>query len=68
MLLNSYQKNCRNFKPKIVTKLTEMVWVGSGVQKEFIPDPASRGQKSTGSRIPDTTALNETRELKHRLP
>jgi hypothetical protein len=27
--------------------------VGSGIRKKPIPDPGSRGQKGTGSRIPD---------------
>jgi hypothetical protein len=26
---------------------------GSGIQKKPIPDPGSRGQKGTGSQIPD---------------
>jgi hypothetical protein len=27
--------------------------LGSGIRKKPIPDPGSRGQKGTGSRIPD---------------
>jgi hypothetical protein len=33
-------------------KLSEIM-VGSGIRKKPIPDPGSRGQKGTGSRIPD---------------
>ncbi len=48
------------FTQKIVTKLSK-IWVwdpgsgirdpGSGIRKKPIPDPGSRGQKGTGSRI-----------------
>jgi hypothetical protein len=41
------------FTQKIVTKLSKM-WVWdprSGIRKKPIPDPGSRGQKGTGSRI-----------------
>jgi hypothetical protein len=43
------------FTQKIVTKLSK-IWVwdpGSEIRKKPIPDPGSRGQKGTGSRIPD---------------
>ncbi len=43
------------FTQKIVTKLSKK-WVWdprSGIRKKPIPDPGSRGQKGTGSRIPD---------------
>ncbi len=36
-----------------------MVRVGSGVQKEHILDPASRGQENTGSKIPDLEHCSE---------
>jgi hypothetical protein len=40
-----YQKNCQK-------ALKNMV-LGSGIRKKHIPDPGSRGQKGTGSRILD---------------
>jgi hypothetical protein len=50
-----FSKNYRTFYPKIVTKLSK-IWVlhpGSEIRdpKKPIPDPGSRGQKGTGSRI-----------------
>ncbi len=43
------------FTQKIVTMLSKIcVWdPRSGIQKKPIPDPGSRGQKGTGSWIPD---------------
>jgi hypothetical protein len=41
------------FTQKIVSKLSK-IWVwdpGSGIRKKPVPDPGSRGQKGTGSRI-----------------
>ncbi len=41
------------FTPKISTKISK-IWVwdpGSKIRKKPIPDPGSRGQKGTGSRI-----------------
>jgi hypothetical protein len=51
--------------------------LGSGIRKKPIPDPGSRGQKGTGSRIRNTVfkeifhgrwgfMLKETREKKYR--
>ncbi len=43
------------FTKKIVKKLLN-IWSwdpGSGIRKKPIPDPGSKGQKGTGSRIPD---------------
>jgi hypothetical protein len=42
------------FTQKIVTKPSK-IWVGlgSGIRKKTIPDPGSRGQKGTRSRILD---------------
>ncbi len=53
--LGQFSKNYRTCYPKIVTKLSKIgVWdPGSGKNLFRIPDPVSRGQKSTGSRIPD---------------
>ncbi len=48
-----FQRIIELFAQKIVTKLSK-VWVwdlGSGIRKKPIPDPRSRGQKGTGSRI-----------------
>jgi hypothetical protein len=49
----SFQRVTGLFTQKIVTKLSK-IWVwdpGSEVRKKPIPDPGSRGQKGTGSRI-----------------
>jgi hypothetical protein len=53
------------FTRKIVTKLSKM-WVwdpGSG--KKSIPDPGSKGQKSTGSRIRNTAFRNPQKGTLH---
>jgi hypothetical protein len=34
--------------------------LGSGIRKKPIPDPGSRGQKGTGSRIRNTAAYTAT--------
>ncbi len=50
-----FQRIIELFTQKTVTKLSK-VWVwdpGSGKNLFRIPDPGSRGQKGTGSRIPD---------------
>ncbi len=43
------------FTQKVVTKLSKYEFgtrdLGSGIRKKPIPDPGSRGQKGTGSRI-----------------
>ncbi len=49
----NFQRIIELFTQKIVTKLSK-IWVrdpGSGIRKIPIPDPGSRGQKGTGSRI-----------------
>jgi hypothetical protein len=49
----NFQRIVELFTQKIVTKLSK-IWVwdpGSGIWKKPIPDPGSRGQKGTGSRI-----------------
>jgi hypothetical protein len=51
----NFQRFIELFTQKIVTKLSK-IWVWdprSGIRKKPIPDPGSRGQKGTGSRIPD---------------
>ncbi len=48
-----FQRIIEIFTQKIVTKLSK-IWVWdrrSGIRKKPIPDPGSRGQKGTGSRI-----------------
>ena len=54
--LGQFSKNYRPFTQKIVSKLSK-IWVWdprSGIRKKPIPDPRSRGQKGTGSRIRNT--------------
>jgi hypothetical protein len=49
----NFQRMKELFTPKIVKKLSR-IWVwdpGSEIRKKPIPDPVSRGQKGTGSRI-----------------
>jgi hypothetical protein len=49
----NFQRILDFFTQKIVTKLSK-IWVWdprSGIRKKPIPDPGSRGQKGTGSRI-----------------
>ncbi len=51
--LGQISKNIRTFTQKVVTKLSK-IWVWdprSGIRKKPFPDPGSRGQKGTGSRI-----------------
>ncbi len=54
--VGQFLKNYRTFTQKIVNKLSKIsVWdPGSGIRKKLIPDPGSRGQKGTGSRIRNT--------------
>jgi hypothetical protein len=55
--LAQFSKNYRTFHPK--TTLSK-IWIWdprSGIQKKPIPDPGSRGQKDTGSRIRNTAYL-----------
>jgi hypothetical protein len=46
----NFQRIIEPSKQNIVTKLSNM-GLGSGIQKKPIPDPGSRGQKGTRSRI-----------------
>jgi len=51
----NFQRIIELFTKKIVKKLLK-IWSwdpGSGIRKKPIPDPGSRGQKGTRSRIPD---------------
>ena len=49
---DNVQRIIEHFTQIIVKALQNMV-LGSGIRKKPIPDPESRGQKGTGSRIPD---------------
>jgi hypothetical protein len=49
----NFQRIIELFTQKIATKLSNMD-LGSGIRKKPIPDPASRGQQGTGSRIRNT--------------
>ncbi len=44
-------KNYRTFYPKNCHQALKNMGLGSGIRKKAIPDPGSRGQKGTGSRI-----------------
>jgi hypothetical protein len=53
--LANFQRIVEVFTQKIFNMLSN-IWVwnpGSEIRKKPIPDPGSRGQKGTGSRIPD---------------
>jgi hypothetical protein len=62
----NFQRIIELFAQKIVTKLSK-IWFWdpgsgildprSGIRKKPIPDPGSRGQKGTGSRIRNTVVL-----------
>jgi hypothetical protein len=56
-VLTNLQRIIRTFYSKIekiVFKLSKVrIGLGSGIRKKPIPDPGSRGQKGTRSRIPD---------------
>ncbi len=50
---DNFQRIIEFFTQKIATQLSKM-WVWdprSGIRKKTLPDPGSRGQKGTGSRI-----------------
>jgi hypothetical protein len=51
----NFQRIIELFAQKVVTKFSKVcVWdpgSRSGIRKKPIPDPGSRGQKGTGSRI-----------------
>jgi hypothetical protein len=52
----NFQRIIELFTPKIATKLSK-IWVwdpGSEILEKPIPDPGSRGQEGTGSRIRNT--------------
>ncbi len=53
----NFQRIIELFTQKIVTKLSKVWGLGSGIRKKPIPDPGSRGQKGTGSRIPNRMFL-----------
>jgi hypothetical protein len=44
-------KELLKFYPKIFQYALKYMGLGSGIRKKPIPDPGSRGQKGTGSRI-----------------
>ncbi len=62
----TFQRIVKVFPQKIFNMLSN-IWVwdpgsgirdpGSGIRKKPIPDPGSRGQKGTGSRIRNTVPL-----------
>jgi hypothetical protein len=70
----NFQRIVEDFTQKIVNMLSNIgMGLGSGIQdsgsgKKPIPDPGSRGQKGTGSRIPDPDPqhciLQENRKIK----
>jgi hypothetical protein len=49
--LGQFLKNYRTFYPKNCHQALKNMGLGSGIRKQPIPDPESRGQKGTGSRI-----------------
>jgi hypothetical protein len=51
--LGQFSKNYRTFYQKNCQKALQRMVLGSGIRKKHIPDPGSRGQKGTGSRIRD---------------
>ncbi len=51
--LGQFSKNCWSFYPKNFQYALKYMGSGSGIRKRPIPDPGSRGQKGTGSRILD---------------
>jgi hypothetical protein len=55
----NFQRIIELFTQKIVSQLSK-IWVrdpGSEIRKKPIPDPGSRGQKGTGSRIRNTVLV-----------
>ncbi len=56
--MGQFLKNSRTFYQKNCQKALKNMVLGSGIRdpgsgKKTIPDPGSRGQKGTGSWIPD---------------
>jgi hypothetical protein len=47
----NFQRIVEVFTQKIFNVLSKIMGLGSGIRKKPIPDPGSRGQKGTGSRI-----------------
>jgi hypothetical protein len=65
---DNFQRILELFTQKIVTKLSK-IWVWdprSEIRKKPIPDPGSRGQKGTGSRIRIGNTGESTRDGSHR--
>jgi hypothetical protein len=61
----NFQRIIELFTKKIVTKLSKIPMdLGSGIRKKPIPDPGSRGQKGTGSRI----RIHNTADITPMLP
>ncbi len=52
--LGQFSKNFRTFCQKNCQKALQNMVLGSGIRKKPIPDPGSRGQKGTKSRIRNT--------------
>ncbi len=52
--MGQFSKNYRTFYQKNCQKALKNMVLGSGIRKKPIPDPGSRGQKGTGSRIRNT--------------
>ncbi len=52
--LGLFSKNYRTFYPKNCRLAFKNMDLGSGIRQKPIPDPWSRGQKGTGSRIRNT--------------
>ncbi len=57
--LGQFSRIIELFTQNIVTLISQKYWFGirdprSGIRKKPIPDPGSRGQKGTGSRIRNT--------------
>ncbi len=54
-----FSKNYRTFYSKNCHYALKNMGLGSGIRKKSIPDPGSRGQKGTGSRIRNTAIFKE---------
>jgi hypothetical protein len=51
--LGKFSKNYLSFYQKNIHYALKYMGLGSGIRKKPIPDPGVRGQKGSGSRIPD---------------
>jgi hypothetical protein len=61
----NFQRIIELFTQNIVTKLSK-IWVwdpGSRIRKKPIPDPGSKGEKGTGSRIRNAANFNLSQTL-----